>query len=103
MKVMPDYNAMSDAAFRRETRAFFESEYPPPLRFLLRRARWEEMKPWWDKLYAKGWVAPGWPRTWGGMELDAAKMLIYMEEMERHGVTRAPEQGSCAASARAAI
>ena len=27
------------------------------------------------------------------MELNAVKMLIYMEEMERHGVARAPEQG----------
>jgi alkylation response protein AidB-like acyl-CoA dehydrogenase len=90
---MPDYNAMSDDAFRREVGAFFESTYPPHLRFLLRRARWVEMKPWWDRLYAKGWVAPGWPREWGGMELGAAKMLIYMEEMERHGVARAPEQG----------
>ena len=93
MQAMPDYNAMSDDDFRREVGAFFANEYPPQLRFLLRRARWVEMKPWWDKLYAKGWVAPGWPREWGGMDLDAAKMLIYMEEMERHGVARAPEQG----------
>src|SRR3954469_17848815 len=84
---------MSDDAFRREVGDFFAAEYPPQLRFMLRRARWVEMKPWWDKLYAKGWVAPGWPRQWGGMDLDAAKMLIYMEEMERHGVARAPEQG----------
>jgi len=93
MSTLPDYNAMSDDAFRREVGAFFATEYPPELRFLLRRARWAEMKPWWDTLYAKGWVAPGWPREWGGMDLNAAKMLIYMEEMERHGVARAPEQG----------
>jgi alkylation response protein AidB-like acyl-CoA dehydrogenase len=93
MNTAPNYNAMSDDAFRREVGAFFAAEYPPQLRYLLRRARWVEMKPWWDKLYAKGWVAPGWPRDWGGMELGAAKMLIYMEEMERHGVARAPEQG----------
>ena len=93
MSAIPDCNAMSDDAFRREVGAFFAAEYPPQLRFLLRRARWVEMKPWWDKLYAKGWVAPGWPREWGGMDLNAAKMLIYMEEMERHGVARAPEQG----------
>lgn len=93
MSAIPDYNAISDDAFRADVRAFFEREYPSGLRYLLRRARWVEMKPWWDKLYAKGWVAPGWPREWGGMELNAAKMLIYMEEMERHGVARAPEQG----------
>ena len=27
------------------------------------------------------------------MELSAVKMLIYMEEMERHGVARPPDQG----------
>ena len=45
MSALPDYNAMSDDEFRRDTRAFFEAEYPPQLRYLLRRARWSEMKP----------------------------------------------------------
>ena len=93
MSATPDYNAMSDDVFRLEARAFFEAEYPPHLRNILRRARWVDMKPWWDKLYAKGWVAPAWPREWGGLELSAAKMLVYVEEMERHGVARAPDQG----------
>ena len=88
-----DYNAISDDTFRAEVRTFFEIEYPPELRYILRRARWPEMKPWWDKLYNKGWVAPGWPVEWGGMGLDAGKMLIYFEEMERHGVARPPDQG----------
>ena len=91
--VSVDYNAMTDDAFRKEVREFFEAEYPQELRFILRRARWPEMKPWWDKLYQKGWVAPGWPVAWGGMGLDASKMLIYFEEMERHGVARPPDQG----------
>lgn len=88
-----DYNAMTDDAFRKDVRVFFEAEYPPELRFILRRARWPEMKSWWDKLYHKGWVAPAWPREWGGMALDASKLLIYFEEMERHGVARPPDQG----------
>ena len=92
-KSVPDYNAMSDDAFRREARAFFEAEYPPHLRNILRRARWAEMKAWWGKLYAKGWIAPAWPREWGGMELNATKMLIYLEEIERFGVARPPDQG----------
>ena len=93
MNAMPDYNALSDDAFRREARAFFEAAYPPHLRNILRRARWAEMKDWWGKLYAKGWAAPGWPREWGGMELSARKMLIYMEEIERFGIARPPDQG----------
>lgn len=91
--VQRDYNAIADEDFRREVRAFFEREYPPHLRYILRRARWCEMKEWWRKLYEKGWIAPNWPRDAGGMELDAGKMVIYLEEMERHGVARPPDQG----------
>jgi alkylation response protein AidB-like acyl-CoA dehydrogenase len=88
-----DYNTMSDEDFRREVRAYFEAEYPQELRFLLHRARWRDMKDWWRKLDAKGWIAPNWPREWGGMALDAGKMVIYLEELERHGIARAPDQG----------
>ncbi len=88
-----DCNAMSDEVFRREVRTFFEVEYPPQLRYILHRARWREMKDWWRKLAGKGWIAPNWPREWGGMALDAGKMVIYLEELERHGVARAPDQG----------
>ena len=88
-----DYNALTDEDFRREVRAWFEAEYPRELRFLLHRARWREMRDWWRKLDAKGWIAPNWPREWGGMALDAGKMVIYIEELERHGIARAPDQG----------
>jgi len=88
-----DYNAMDDEAFRREIRGFFEREYPAHLRYILHRARWREMKEWWRKLCNQGWIAPNWPREWGGMALDAGKMVIYLEELERHGVARAPDQG----------
>ena len=90
---MQDYNALTDEDFRREVRAWFEAEYPQELRFLLHRVRWREMRDWWRKLDAKGWIAPNWPREWGGMALDAGKMVIYIEELERHGIARAPDQG----------
>jgi len=88
-----DYNALSDDEFRREARAFFEAEYPQQLRYILRRARWHEMRDWWRKLYEKGWIAPNWPCEWGGMGLEAGKMVVLLEEMERYGVARAPDQG----------
>jgi len=89
----PDYSATDDDAFRAEVRAFFEREYPGHLRYILRRARREEMKGWWRQLYDQGWIAPNWPREWGGMGLGAGKMVIFLEEMERWGVARAPDQG----------
>jgi alkylation response protein AidB-like acyl-CoA dehydrogenase len=88
-----DYNAQTDEAFRAEVRGFFEQHYPEPLRFMTRRARRQEMQPWWRTLYERGWVAPNWPVEHGGMGLDAGKILIYLEEMERHGVARTPDQG----------
>ena len=88
-----DYSAMRDEDFRREVRAFIEAEYPQQLRFILHRARWREMQDWWRKLCEKGWIAPNWPHEWGGMALEAGKMVIYIEELERHGVARAPDQG----------
>ena len=88
-----DYNALSDADFRAEVRAFFERHYPEHLRFILRRARWDEMRDWWRTLYDHGWIAPNWPREHGGMGLEAGKMVIFLEEMERHGVARPPDQG----------
>jgi alkylation response protein AidB-like acyl-CoA dehydrogenase len=90
---LPDYNAWSDDEFRREVRAFIERRYPGELRYVLRRVRWAEIKDWWRTLYEKGWIAPNWPRERGGMGLDAGKMVIYLEEMERHGVARAADQG----------
>jgi len=88
-----DYNALSDDAFRAQVRAFFEQHYPQELRYILRRARWSEMKDWWRTLYERGWIAPNWPREHGGMGLDAAKMVIWLEEVERWGVARPPDQG----------
>jgi len=88
-----DYNALSDDAFRAQVRGFFEQHYPQELRYILRRARWSEMKDWWRTLYEQGWIAPNWPREHGGMGLDAAKMVIWLEEVERWGVARPPDQG----------
>jgi alkylation response protein AidB-like acyl-CoA dehydrogenase len=88
-----DYNALGDDEFRRQVREFIESRYPEALRFLPRRVRMDEIRGWWNTLAEKGWVAPNWPREWGGMGLEAGKMVIFLEEMERHGVARAADQG----------
>jgi alkylation response protein AidB-like acyl-CoA dehydrogenase len=44
-------------------------------------------------LSRQGWLAPAWPRNYGGMGLSAAKQLLMMEEFERHGVARSPDHG----------
>jgi len=88
-----DYNAMSDEDFRDEVRTFFETECPHELRHLPHRSTWAEVKDWHQKLYDKGWVAPAWPKEYGGMGLDGAKMLIFFDEQQRLGVVRGRDMG----------
>ena len=90
---MIDFNQLSDADFRAQVRAFLQQTYPQALRFPSRRLRWHEVKDWYLQRASRGWTAPGWPREHGGMGLSPAKQLIFIEEQERHGVARAPDQG----------
>ena len=88
-----DWNALSDEAFRAKVRAEFETHYPAELRYPPRRLRWQENKSWFLRMAAKGWIAPGWPREYGGMGLAPAKLLIFLEEQERWGIARFQDQG----------
>ncbi len=88
-----DWNALTDRAFRHEVRSYFERHYPEHLRYLLRRARWKEMHDWVLRMARKGWMAPAWPREYGGMGLSPSKQVIFLEERERWGVARWPDQG----------
>jgi alkylation response protein AidB-like acyl-CoA dehydrogenase len=90
---MQDWNALSDEVFRKEVRSFFETAYPDELRFLPRRLRWSECKPWYLMLSNKGWIAPAWPKEHGGMGLSPAKQIVMLEETERAGIGRMPDQG----------
>ena len=88
-----DYNALDDDAFRRLVHDWMVANYPEELRFPPERMHWEQCGRWYLKLAEKGWLAPGWPREYGGMGLDANKLLIFMDVCESHGVGRTPDQG----------
>lgn len=88
-----DYNAIDDEEFRRLAQRFLGESYPPEIRNPPKRLRWDEVKPWYMILSAAGWLAPAWPRRYGGMGLSAAKQLIYTDEFERFGAARAPDHG----------
>ena len=88
-----DWNAMSDEEFRLMVRADFEEHYPVDLRFSAHRRRWIELKPWYSRMAAKGWLAPNWPREHGGMGLSVAKSLAFLEEQERCGIARFQDHG----------
>ena len=86
---MTDWNAMSDADFRREVRQFFETEYPEELRHLPHRPKFVEIKHWHRRLHARGWVAPAWPTEHGGMGLKLLDAALIAETLGRH-VTPVP-------------
>ncbi|WP_439598504.1 acyl-CoA dehydrogenase family protein [Falsiroseomonas sp.] len=86
-------DALDEAAFRTNVRAWIEANCPPELRHPQRRLHWRDNKPWYLKLSEKGWLAPAWPVEHGGMGLDAARQLILIEELERHGAPRISDMG----------
>jgi len=88
-----DWAAMPEAEFRRMVRAFLQQRYPRQLRYLSHRARWSEIRDWYLTLSGQGWIAPAWPQAHGGMGLPADKLIAWIEELEQHGVARAPDQG----------
>jgi alkylation response protein AidB-like acyl-CoA dehydrogenase len=88
-----DWDALPDDVFRLEVRQWLQANCPEHVRFPAGRMHWHECRDWWDILYRKGWIAPAWPRALGGMGLSPIKQIVMVEELERHGCGRMPDQG----------
>ncbi len=84
---------MPESEFRAMTRHFLEANYPQELRNPAQRLHWPELKDWYLALSKQGWIAPAWPREFGGMGLEPEKLIAFIEEMEAYGVARTPDQG----------
>ena len=79
-----------DLEFRDEVRQFFANEYKPT------QVSPEGVKPeddykdamirWQKKLYAKGWIAPGWPKEYGGTGWTVTQKFIYETERGAAGI-----------------
>lgn len=90
----PDWNDISDAEFRTTFRAWVEDNCPTDLRYMRKqRPLFDEVAVWYHALAAKGWLAPTWPKQYGGMGLSPAKHMIYVEEWGRLGCPRIPDHG----------
>lgn len=79
-----------DLAFRDEVRAFFRDELPDDLRRITMngqaRSRDDIMR-WHKILYERGWVAPNWPKEYGGPGWSVTQKYIFDEE---YGLAGAP-------------
>jgi len=74
-----------DQAFRHEVRAWVEANCPPELRNRPSRVTPPEVRPWHRALYERGWVAPHWPKEYGGMGATLTQQIILVEEISRIG------------------
>ncbi|WP_120429960.1 acyl-CoA dehydrogenase family protein [Acinetobacter baylyi] len=91
---MTNWNALSDDEFRQIFRDWVLENCPESLRYMRKqRPLYEEVKEWYQALSNKGWLAPVWPVEYGGMGLNPAKHMIYVEEWGRLGCPRIPDHG----------
>jgi len=89
-----DWNDRPDEEFRAAFRAWVDDNCPSRLRYMRKqRPLFDEVADWYRALAAKGWLAPTWPKQYGGMGLSPAKHMIYVEEWGRLGCPRIPDHG----------
>ena len=93
-----------DAAFRTEVKAFLASEFKegpgtasgPNAERASEEVgrggvdRFGAYKGWMKKLAAKGWIAPAWPKEYGGAGMTVMQQFVFNEEMAE---ARAPRPG----------
>ncbi|MFV0278736.1 MAG: acyl-CoA dehydrogenase family protein [Parahaliea sp.] len=86
--------------FRAETRAWLEENCPPAMREpvhamedIYNGGRKPELdhpdqKVWCERMAARGWTVPQWPKEYGGGGLGKEEAKVLGEEMERIGARR---------------
>ena len=72
-----------ETAFRDEVRAWLRANLPAELREKVVRYEHlskEELLRWHRILARQGWIAPSWPREWGGTDWNVVQRYIFEEE-----------------------
>ncbi len=74
-----------EALFLREVRAFLDEALTPRLRAagaatLGVHSEIAAAGEWHRRLYQKGWIAPAWPRQWGGVGWSARRRFMFDRE-----------------------
>jgi alkylation response protein AidB-like acyl-CoA dehydrogenase len=83
----------AEATFRTEVRSWLEANLPASLRDRTTRPPPAELMPWYQTLSRKGWIAPHWPKQYGGMGATLNEQIIMTEELARIGAPHLPVQG----------
>jgi alkylation response protein AidB-like acyl-CoA dehydrogenase len=84
-----------ELAFREEVRAFLADKFTPALRSEAERqtgifANGDLARRWHRILFERGWVAPNWPKKFGGAQFSAAQQYIFSVECAAVGAPALP-------------
>ncbi|AUM75859.1 acyl-CoA dehydrogenase family protein [Paracoccus jeotgali] len=82
-----EYDAQ-ELEFRSEVRSFIDLNLPDDLRAKVlnhKRLSREDYRKWHTILHRRGWVAPNWPREYGGAAWTPVQRHIWEEETTRAG------------------
>jgi len=85
--VKPSYSAEAET-YRQEVRAFLAANLPPGWKGIgsLEGEEYEQfVKSWRATIAQAGFLAPGWPKEYGGGGLSALEQVIVAEEFTRAG------------------
>jgi alkylation response protein AidB-like acyl-CoA dehydrogenase len=82
-----------EEGFRAEVAGWLRANVPSNLRHTTFRPLPRDCMPWYRQLYQRGWIAPHWPREFGGMAATPVEEVILMEELARAGSPDIPGQG----------
>ena len=77
-----------DLKFRDQVRDFIEKNYPPETAKAVKASRngqiaKEQMVEWQKRLYKQGWIAPNWPKEYGGPGFTSTQKYIFEMELAR--------------------
>ncbi len=87
---MDFHDSPEQSVWRDEVRSFIQAEQPErdEAPMVMERGRNPKIKAWRDKLSTKGWIAPAWPKEYGGAGLGVMEQFIMNEEFAE---ARVPE------------
>ena len=80
-----------DLVFRDEVRTYLRDATPPELKYKVENGiemKRDDVMGWHRILYEKGWVAPNWPKEFGGPGWTLTQKYIFDEELGLAGAPR---------------
>jgi len=78
----------AEAAFRKEVVDFIENEAPRAQPGISLETLAKKGQDWFKKLAERGWIAPAWPKQYGGAGMTQIEQFIFNEEMAIHRAPR---------------